>query len=115
MAHTLYSKEADFPAYYFKQANFYAERIDGTLTAYESMDTKKPVGFKLKGVRRLLNTLEDFSHVMEGVDGEVRLGMLFMVGMGLIDNPPVLEYYQQFARVAKSISLCKDELEMACA
>jgi hypothetical protein len=114
-AHPFYSKEGDFLTYYFEDADFYAERIDGTLTAYMSMDTKKPVGFKLKGVRHLLDTLGDFSLEVEGDDGEVRLGMLFLVGMSLIDNPPVLEYYQQFARETKSVRLRKDDLEMACA
>ena len=114
-AHSFYSKEGDFLTYYFEDADFYAERIDETLTVYRSMETKKPTGFKLKGVRLLLDTLGDFSLEVEDDDGEVRLGMLFLVGMSLIDNPPVLEYYQQFARDTKSVRLRKDELEMACA
>ena len=109
--HSFYSKEGDFLTYYFCDEDFYADRIDDILTIYRTMDQADFVGFKLKGIRHLLDTLGDFTLQVRDGDGALKLGMLFLAGMSLIEHPPVLEYYQRLANETKEILLRRDELQ----
>jgi hypothetical protein len=49
-----YSPEADALTWFVRDRDHYAQRIDETLTVYLDMETDEPVGWKIKGVRRLL-------------------------------------------------------------
>ena len=111
--HPFYCEIGDYLTYFFEDEDFYAERIDDVLTVYLSMDGDDFVGFKLKGVAHLLETLGDFTIHVEDEDGEITLGMLFLVGMQLTTNPKVIEYYQRFARDTQKIAVKKRELQPA--
>jgi hypothetical protein len=66
--HPYYSKEGDFLTYYLRDVDFFAERLDDVLTVYLAMSDDGGwdfVGFKLKGVRRLLEALGLLSECSE--------------------------------------------------
>jgi len=112
--HPFYSKEGDFLTYYFKDADFHAERQDDILTLYMSMEDNSFVGFKLKGVvSHLIRTLGDFSLEVHDDDGNLMLAMLFFAGMTLTDNPDALPLYQRLVRDAGKVPIRKQELQPA--
>ena len=55
------STEGDFVAFFMRDEDHYAKRVDKLLTVYLSMKTGKLVGCKFKGVRRILETLRRFN------------------------------------------------------
>ena len=73
-----YSPDGDFLTFYFREDDHYAERVDELLTVYLSMDTQELVGCKIKGVRRILDTLGKLGVLVD--DGEVKMSFLFLSG-----------------------------------
>jgi hypothetical protein len=73
-----YSQDGDFLTFFFIDADHYADRVDDRLTVYLSMDTGELVGCKIKGVRRILDTLGRFG--INLTDGHVQLSFLFLPG-----------------------------------
>lgn len=73
-----YSPDGDFLTFYFREDDHYAERVDELLTVYLSMDTQELVGCKVKGVRRILDTLGKLGVLVD--DGEVKMSFLFLSG-----------------------------------
>jgi hypothetical protein len=113
-SHPYYSREGDFLTYYFRDDDFYAQRIDDTLTVYLSMEENDFVGFKLKGIRNLLETLGEFTLKVKDSEGSIMLGMLFWAGMQRMgDNYAAIEYYQRFANKTKQVPIPRKELEPA--
>jgi hypothetical protein len=108
--HPYYSKEGDFLTYYFVDEDFYAQRIDDTLTVYLSMVENEFVGFKLKSIRNLLATVGDFSFQLTDDDGSIMLGMLFWAGMQRTENYAAIEYYQKGAERTKHIPIKPNEM-----
>ncbi len=113
-SHPFYSREGDFLTYYFRDDDHFAQRIDDTLTVYLSMDESEFVGFKLKGIRNLLDTLGDFTFRVKDEDGSIMLGMLFWAGMQRMEsNYVAIEYYQRLANQTKQVSIKRRELQPA--
>jgi hypothetical protein len=109
--HPYYSSEGDFLTYYFTDDDSYAQRVDDTLTVYLSMLENEFVGFKLKGIRNLLDTLGEFAFRVTDKDGNIMLGLLFWAGMQHTDNYLAIEYYQQGAERTKAVSINRKELQ----
>jgi hypothetical protein len=108
--HPFYSKEGDFLTYFFRGDDYYAVRKDGHLTVYLSMDGNEFVGFKLKGVRLLFDTVgEYFVQVRKG--GDLMLSLLVNAGLILSDEPAALPDYQRAMRDTKSVALRTEEFE----
>ena len=73
-----YSPDGDFLTFYFRKDDYYAERVDELLTVNLSMDTQELVGCKVKGVRRILDTLGKLGVLVD--DREVKMSFLFLSG-----------------------------------
>jgi len=71
-----YSPDGDFLTFHFREDDHYAERVDELLTVYLSMDTQELVGCKVKGVRRILDTLGKLGVLVD--DGEIKMSFLFL-------------------------------------
>lgn len=69
----VYSKDGDFLAFFLEDADHYAHRVDHLLTVYLEMDTGKLVGFKIKGIRRMLQALGKYNIIRMVPDGNGRL------------------------------------------
>jgi hypothetical protein len=105
-----YSKEGDFLTFFFEGDDHYAERLDDVLTVYRAMTDDRFVGFKLKGVVHLLETLGDFFvHVTDDED-HLMLCMLLIAGVMKTKEPSALPVYQQFARKTDKVPIRKDDL-----
>jgi hypothetical protein len=111
--HPFYSKEGDFLTYFFRGDNAYAERIDDILTVYRSMDTTELVGFKIKGVRYIVETLGEFHRQYRDEDGEVMLSLLVIAGMALSNDPDAKMHYKEIGRQTQTIPLNTRELQPA--
>jgi hypothetical protein len=109
--HPYYSREGDFLTYSFTDDDFYAHRVDDTLTVFLSMVENEFVGFKLKGVRNLLDTLGEFAFRVTTGDGNIMLGLLFWAGMQRTENYLAIEYYQQGAERTKTVPINRRELQ----
>jgi hypothetical protein len=106
-----YFQDGDFVSYYFREDPAFEERIDELLTIYFSMDTGEMVGCKIKGVRRILQELGNFSVTIEG--GNVTLGLLF-VGAALV-NPSQKGQYEKLGSEHGKVPLDPEELRAALA
>ena len=73
-----YSKEADSLVYFFKDEDHFAERFDEYLTVYLGMESEDFVGFKLKGVGHLLETIGDLFVQVRDDHGKLMLSMLLV-------------------------------------
>jgi hypothetical protein len=109
--HPFYSKEGDFLTYYFRGDEAYADRVDDILTVYRSMESNELVGFKIKGVRHLMETLSDFYREYRDDDGEVMLSLLVMAGMGMSSDVEAKPHYKQIGRQTQTIPLKARELQ----
>jgi hypothetical protein len=124
-ARPYYSPEGDFLAYYFKDADFYAERVDSILTVYKAMEGGEFIGFKLKSVNRLLDILaHDYAfEVPVGAsigacvdhEGTFRLSILFLVGIAETDYSPAKPIYKDFANRTRNVHLKRQELRPSMA
>lgn len=56
-----YNAEGDCIIYNFREANDYADRIDGILTAFRDQDTREIVGIMIKGISHLIKEGHDHS------------------------------------------------------
>lgn len=109
--HPFYSYDGDFVTYYFTDEECYADRRDDLLTVFRSFKDNGWVGFKLKGVRLLLEKLGDFGFQVFGRDGKMMLGMLFLPGPFLVSTPDVLELYAYFGEKTKSVPLNEEDFQ----
>jgi hypothetical protein len=113
-----YSPEGDFLTYFFCDKDHYAHRVDSALTVYLSMEEKKLVGFKIKGVRHIVETLGRFDifnlirDVPDGVD-TVELRILLLPGIALAFNPEAREHYEEVEKKTRNIRINKKELQHA--
>ncbi len=108
-----YSKEGDFLTFFFQDEDHYAERVDKILTVYYAMESDEIVGFKLKGVLHLLQTLGDLSLEVVDDNGNLKLSMLLIAGTMKTKEHSALPVYQEFARKTKNVPIRKKELQPA--
>lgn len=99
-----YSHDGDFLVFYLREDEAFAERVDDLLTVYRSMETKEPVGCKIKGVRRLFETLRNFGVSIEPEDHSLRFSLLFLTAA--YNRPAEFRhYYEEMGRFTKDVSL----------
>ena len=110
--HYFYSKDGDFLTYYFREDDCYAVRKDDTLTVYKSMADHEFVGFKLKGVRLLLDKLGEFCLEVRDGKGSIMLSVLVNAAMILTDEVEALPDYHRFLRDTMSVPLNMEEFEL---
>ena len=72
-----YNRHGDCVEYHFREDEFFAQRVDGVVTAYLSRDAKELVGCQVKGIQAILKKFGDFGFVLK--DDKVSLGMLFLM------------------------------------
>ncbi len=112
-------RDGDFLTYYFRDADYYAERVDEVLTVYLDPENHDLVGFKLKGVVHLLKTLGDFSLEVRDGDGKLMLGMLFLARIAATSKPAdedmkrAWDYYHELARKTQSVPVDTHEMTVA--
>jgi len=116
-----YSKNGDFLTLFFENTEFYAHRVDAALTVYLKRDNKDLVGFKIKGVRRILKTLKvtgrfDLTRHVPVGEGEVELQVriLLVPGKALASNREQDEWYESIEQEAGDIRFDAREA-LACA
>jgi hypothetical protein len=68
------------------------------------------VGCKIKGVRRILETLGNFGFTLS--DGHITLGMLFLAGMAATRNVTDRGHYEKFGRETRGVPLDVAELQL---
>jgi hypothetical protein len=106
--HPYYSSDGDFLTFYFRDADHFAERVDELLTVYLSMDTSELVGCKIKGVRRILETLGRFG--VNVSDGNLRLSFLFLPGAFSREDER-RQRYEEIGALTQGIMLNPSELQ----
>ncbi len=106
-----YSRDGDFLTFFFADEDAVAERVDELLTVYLSAKTKKLVGVKIKGVRRILSTLGAFGGT--ALDPPQTLGVFFLGGMAVSREPQHKERYRELGEATKTIPFDAQELQLA--
>ena len=106
----IYSPDGDFISLYLRDEDSYAERVDDLLTIYRSVENDALVGWKIKGVRRLLKALGDFGVSVQ--DEEVGVNLLILAGAALASTPRQIERYQQLGREAQNLRIPRKTLEL---
>jgi hypothetical protein len=100
-----YFRDGDHVTFYVRDDLAFAERVDDLLTVYISEESKELVGCKIKGVRRILETLGHFCVMVE--DESVRLGLLFLAGAYVTKSDD--ERYRQLSQLAADARLNTSE------
>ena len=110
--HPYYSPDGDFLTFFFRDDDHYAERVDELLTVYLSMKDGELVGCKIKGVRRILDTLDKFGVEIE--DGGLLLSFLFLSGAllsgALSQNDQRVKWYEESSSRARGLRISPEEL-----
>jgi len=110
--HPFISKDGDFLTYFFRDCDYYAERVDDYLTEYHANDTGEVIGVKVKGIRHLFDALGEYE-LWVWHDGELMLSMLINAGLTLTKEPEVLPRYQRLMRDTNKVRLRREEFEYA--
>ena len=107
----VFCKEGDFLAFFMEDADHYAHRVDHLLTVYLEMDSNRLVGFKVKGVRRMIRALGKLNIIRTVPDGNQRLklSVLLLPGM-MIATREQLEHYEGIEEAAADLELDANEL-----
>ena len=106
--HPYYSSDGDFLTFFFRDADHFAECVDELLTVYLSMDTNELVGYKIKGVHRILDTLGRFG--VKVSDGDIQLSFLFLSGAFSREDER-RKRYEEIGALAQGIRLNPSELQ----
>jgi hypothetical protein len=107
-----YFADGDYVSYFLTDERCYARRIDSLLTLYHSLDTDEIVGCKIKGVRRLLQKLDQFGVMIQDDDGAV-LGLLFLAAQAETDDPKQKDVYEKIGQRIGQTRIEKSELAIA--
>jgi hypothetical protein len=102
-----YFAEGDFLVYFMKDRPHFAERLDDIVTVYLDLDTKELVGCKVKGVRHILKTADEFGVYLDG--DTVRLAFLIFAGAASNQGGRKKEWYAQL-RQLKDVTVSRKEL-----
>jgi hypothetical protein len=97
----VYFPTGDFLTYLLKDGPSIAERLDDVVTLYLSPGTRELIGFKVKGVRHILEKASAFGVGVGGGDG-VRLGLFFFAGAApdRADRLPKMKWYERLEAFA---------------
>jgi hypothetical protein len=105
-----YSPDGDFLTFYFRADEAYAERVDELLTVFRAIDSHELVGCKVKGVRRIVQTIRNFGVTIRPEWGHP-LSLLFM--SAACGKPPELQkYYEEMGRYTSAVPFDVSELEL---
>jgi hypothetical protein len=105
-----YFETGDFLSYFIRDEQSYAKRIDEYLTVYHSITSEEIVGFKIKGVRHVIEKAGKFRLTCH--DGEVSLTfILFSFSMRAKDCS-VSKTYEELGVIANDVRLPKDEFDL---
>jgi hypothetical protein len=102
-----YFAEGDFLVYFMKDSPHFAERLDDIVTVYLDLDTKELVGCKVKGVRHILKTADEFDVHVDG--DSVKLTFLIFAGAASNQGGRKKEWYAQL-RQLKDVTVSRKEL-----
>ena len=105
-----YSREGDTLSFFAKDEEFHAARLDDVVTVYKSNESNELIGFKLKGVRRLLDRLGNFGILV--TDNGVALGAIVMAACVEASNETRQEY-ERLGPLSRNINIDPRELEPA--
>jgi hypothetical protein len=97
----VYFPTGDYLTYLLQDVPYVAERLDDVVTIYLSPDSRELVGFKVKGVRHILDKAGAFGVGVGDCDG-VRLGLFFFAGAApdRADKLPKMKWYQRLEAFA---------------
>jgi hypothetical protein len=98
-----YFANGDFVTLYFKDERCHALRIDDLLTVYLSTTTNELVGFKIKGVKHIIEHAGNFG-VLFNAD-QIRMGLFFFVGAAAAKDRSQLRWYNEIGKQAADVSL----------
>jgi hypothetical protein len=98
-----YFAAEDFLTFYFRDERCFAKRVDDLLTVYLSTDSRELVGFKIKGVRHIIERAGTFGVLLNS--DEVRMGLFFFVGAATTKDLSQLRWYNEIAKHAANVSL----------
>ncbi len=104
----IYCRDGDFITLHLCDGDYYAERVDELLTVYLSPENNSLVGCKIKGARKLLQTLGEFGVSVE--NGEVSLNLLFMAGA--VVSPMKGDRYRQIGSQAPNLRIPSELLTL---
>ena len=93
-----YFQAGDFLLYLLTPSNHVAERVDDILTVYLDRSTRDLVGVKVKGVRRILDTIGEFGVGIKGGDG-LKLGLFFRMSSKFSSSPEKLPQAKWYSRL----------------
>jgi hypothetical protein len=98
----------DYLTLYVKEERCYAERVDDLLTVFLSIKTNEMVGFKIKGVRRLLAELGTFGVSVQRDD--VQVEAFFVFGKATAKDAIHRLRYEEAAQLGKDTKISRGEL-----
>jgi hypothetical protein len=107
--HPHYYRDSDSLAFFLKDGDVVARRVDELLTVYVSAETEELVGAKIKGVRQILSTLGNFGVTIK--DAGLTLGMLFLAGMAVSRELAGKSEYIRVGEFVKSVPIDVNELQ----
>jgi hypothetical protein len=103
-----YFRDGDYVTYFATDVLAKEERVDELLTVYRSVSTGELIGCKIKGVRRMVDTLGAFAVVVEGKS--LCLGMLFVAAAIL--RPASKDNYEKVSKAYANVAFDPTEFPM---
>lgn len=97
-----YLEDGDALVYFLEDVPHHADRVDGMLTAYLSLDDDRLVGCRIKGVRRLLSEMGRFGVQIQ--DEGVTMNLLFMAP-GFAKPEPTRRRYEEIGSRTRGVKL----------
>jgi hypothetical protein len=98
-----YFAAEDFLTFYFRDERCFAKRVDDVLTVFLATDSRELVGFKIKGVRHIVERAGTFGVLLNS--DEVRMGLFFFVGAATTKDLAQLRWYTEIAKHAADVPL----------
>ena len=95
-----YNEDGDFLSVFIDHSNSYSKRVDDLLTVYYAIEDGKMTGFKIKGVKRLLDRLGSLGVQCDHGDMSVAVLILGVLSFVSQDN---FHHYKELADNYESV------------
>jgi hypothetical protein len=107
-----YGPEEDALMFYFRSDPDYAKRINSRVTVYLSMDDHELVGCQIKGVRRVLEELDELGLTIK--HGAIKLHIVLLAIMDqMVEQEETREVYREVFKKAKETDVEFERPELA--
>lgn len=101
--YSYFCEESDTLTVYFKGDPDYSERHSEHVTVYLSLETKRPVGCRIKGIKGIVEDLPNYIKVDD--HDKIKLSVLFLPFRGSVSDEASREMLNELAKSAGDLTL----------